>query len=111
MLSVHQISNLTERKVPGTDDSFKFDYVQLADGSYQFSDVKATVLAIVSAADLVETVGASDTNMVPTYSTFLFLFSLSYFFLLIVLLTSRLVSCLTRPISTPKWVVRLLTPG
>lgn len=46
--------------MPGTDDSFKFEYTQLADGSYQFSDVKATVLAIVSAAELVDNIASGD---------------------------------------------------
>jgi alanyl-tRNA synthetase len=63
-LTVHMISNLSDRSVPATDDSAKFDYAVLSDGTYQFAEIKATVLAIVSGDSFVESVSANESSQV-----------------------------------------------
>jgi hypothetical protein len=96
-LSVHQISNLSERGTPATDDSAKFDYKVLEDGTYSFSDIKAKVVAILSGGAFVDTITANDKTQV------------CYFFALMVSNYFRSALCLTAPTSTRRWVAKCQT--
>lgn len=62
-LSVHMISHLTDIKTPATDDSFKFEYTVLADGTYQFPDVSASVVALVAGGAFVDSASAGDNQV------------------------------------------------
>jgi alanyl-tRNA synthetase len=63
-LSVHQISALSERNVPATDDSAKFNYDLSKDGSYVFHNITARVVALVADGNFVEAVAAGSTAQV-----------------------------------------------
>lgn len=62
-LTVHMLSHLADNKVPATDDSHKFDYTLLSDGTYQFPDVTATVVALVSGGAFADSIDANDSQV------------------------------------------------
>lgn len=58
-LSVHQISHLSERGTPATNDDAKFNYDLSQDGTYVFHNTTARVVALVAGGNFVDSVSPS----------------------------------------------------